>query len=234
MRVGLRFWACLCLSQLPYIPIQTLFVLTNAYLFPSTPNMWESCVKRIMRTWDTWNTKQWLCIQEEWGRCMGTSFSSVYKHIFFPVRYWALKWWLNPLFWDCYSSLSSHNWYLLAQLVLDSGGLVHEAALEGLFLRFFPKRATGSSSRASISFSLMSESVKQTGDSPQLTAFLWSPREQWICKSAFPEETEVISSSKRRWKKQCIIPQPQPASLGGWGPREQVDFNYSEGGLDKG
>lgn len=60
----------------------------------------------------------------------------------------------------------------LAQLVLDSGGLVHEAALEGLFLRFFPKRATGSSSRASISFSLMSESVKQTGDSPQLTAFL--------------------------------------------------------------
>lgn len=228
MSVGLRFWACLCLSQLPYIPIQTLFVLTNAYLFPSTPNMWESCVKRIMRTWDTWNTKQWLCIQEEWGRCMGTSFSSVYKHIFFSCQILSSEMVTKPFI------LGLLLLPQLAQLVLDSGGLVHEAALEALFLRFFPKRATGSSSRASISFSLMSESVKQTGDSPQLTAFLWRPREQWICKSAFPEETEVISSSKRRWKKQCIIPQPQPASLGGWGPREQVDFNYSEGGLDKG
>lgn len=31
------------------------------------------------------------------------------------------------------------------------------------------------------------------------------------------------------------MPQPQPASLGGRGPgNEQIEFNYWEGGLDKG
>lgn len=83
IRTGLRFWDCLWLSHHPYIPIWTLFVLTNAYLFLSAQNMWESCVKWIMRTWDTWSTKQWICVQEEWGRCTGTSFLSVCKHSFF-------------------------------------------------------------------------------------------------------------------------------------------------------
>ena len=32
---------------------------------------------------------------------------------FFSIRYWALKWWLNPLFWGYYSYSSLCNWYFI-------------------------------------------------------------------------------------------------------------------------
>lgn len=124
IRTGLRFWDCLWLSHHPYNSIWTLFVLTNAYLFLSTQNTWESCVKWIMRTWDTWSTKQWICVQEEWGRCTGTSFLSVCKHSFFSHRILSSEMVTKPFILGLLLLLQH------VQLVFHSGRPVHEAASE--------------------------------------------------------------------------------------------------------
>lgn len=174
----------------PCIPKWISFVL-NGYLFPSTQNVWESCVKWIVRTWGVRNTKQGMCIQEEWGRCAETSFFFFFFCIqtqFFSIGCWALKWWLNSLFWGCYSSSSLWDWYFVLYMELH----------QRHFYLMFPQ-AGNREQQQNKRFPLAA------GHSPGPALFFRSPGGQRVCKSGFLLEAERISSTTVKWRKQSFV-----------------------------